>query len=1102
MPVTVSYDAQRELRLGVVLYGGVSLAIYIHGVTKELMSMVRATAPAGRMRAWQRLFNGGMPALVPNDELKAAERIYRRLGQMLTLDGIDEAVSETSPIRTRIVVDILAGTSAGGINAIYLAKALATQAPMDALAALWIDEGDIERLINDDNALTRDKDVARLDPQQPPQSLLHSRKMYAKLLAALHDMSSRAPQSNGGDRGQSPLVDELDLFITATDIAGLPLPIQLSDRFVWERRHKAMFRFRYAPLDEREAHHDFTRENDPFLAFAARCTSAFPFAFEPMTLADIDAVLSLPRFAQAQYPRSDHPAWRRFYQDYLRGRPNERPDTKDGERAQRFAKVAFGDGGYLDNKPFTQAIRAIRARSASVPVDRKLLYVEPSPEHPQHDALEPPVPDAFQNAIKALLEIPRYETIREDLDDVRAYNRLIERLDIVRSGRDDDLRLGLGWELPELPNAKEWRRWDLRQMVERYGFGYGMYHRLKVAAVTDELTRFVVRLLDLDAMSDDFMLIRHVVGAWRAQRYAIYRSADDGDDRKTENEFLYQYDLWWRLRRVRTAIGRVDQAIGLSPTPDALADWLARTETEHDGNAPNSPPPDRGTLLLLKAALAEAQDALIDGMRALDRGASRNERRIGDATAAPSALERHAVTMADAWKNWRERLEVRNDAARRAAAEALVASHLETFDAFAEAILDIIAPARARAGAIVGAALHGRPIAPDKVTLPEPLLALLERLNAPSAASARRLVGQYYDRFEEYDQVTYPLLYAGETGELDPIEVIRISPEDAVALYDETRGMRRGGPGEAAEVPVAGPRPKLAGSAFGHFGAFLAEDWRRNDMLWGRLDGAERLIGAMLPSAADSALREKLVVEAHAAILEDELGSAKLDEIITTLGSHYIEMSRNLDEWLAQFRNDIKARKLHAILLHAVDPERRGAFFVAASQSSREPPARKTLGTLARATDVIGRMLDAAAEKTGLAAGSRSSRAIAWLGRQFWRLVQVSVPRTLGNLFARHWLGLLYLFEAFLVAGGWLLAEEQVARFGWTTLGMTLGVHALLTVLGAMGTWRAGRRALHRLFLLIVAALAVLGAVYVLTQLGEDARMLWERALQATGLRG
>jgi hypothetical protein len=49
----------REVRLGLVCYGGVSLAIYMHGVTKELYKLVRAA------RAFERAYEalaGQVPA--------------------------------------------------------------------------------------------------------------------------------------------------------------------------------------------------------------------------------------------------------------------------------------------------------------------------------------------------------------------------------------------------------------------------------------------------------------------------------------------------------------------------------------------------------------------------------------------------------------------------------------------------------------------------------------------------------------------------------------------------------------------------------------------------------------------------------------------------------------------------------------------------------------------------------------------------------------------------------------------------------------------------------------------------------------------------------
>ena len=117
----------KELRLALVCYGGSSLAIYMHGVTKELHRLVRASslldAPAG---------GAGSPSV--------SEDVYRRLlGEMAERDG--------EGVRTRVVVDVVAGTSAGGINGVCLAKALAHDLSLDGFRDLWFERGDIDGLL-------------------------------------------------------------------------------------------------------------------------------------------------------------------------------------------------------------------------------------------------------------------------------------------------------------------------------------------------------------------------------------------------------------------------------------------------------------------------------------------------------------------------------------------------------------------------------------------------------------------------------------------------------------------------------------------------------------------------------------------------------------------------------------------------------------------------------------------------------------------------------------------------------------------------------------------------------------------------------------------
>lgn len=228
-------------------------------------------------------------------------------------------------------------------------------------------------LINDEGSLA--DEMKRYELQSPPASLLNSQRMYVKLLKALEGMKAGAGKA---------LAKEIDLHITATDLRGLVQPIQLSDGQVFERRHKTEFHFRYSEIEttqpkEGEAEvplNQFTREYDPFLAFAARCTSSFPFAFEPMQFTDIDDALHREGIVQRDAEAASASArWEALYPSYTR-----EALLGTGVRAQlEFGEWPFADGGYLDNKPFSFVIDEILRRQETLPVDRKLFYLEPAP---------------------------------------------------------------------------------------------------------------------------------------------------------------------------------------------------------------------------------------------------------------------------------------------------------------------------------------------------------------------------------------------------------------------------------------------------------------------------------------------------------------------------------------------------------------------------------------------------------------------------------------------------------------------------------------------------------------------------------------------------
>ena len=116
---------EKELRLALICYGGVSLAVYMHGITREIWHLVRAS----------RSYHEGTPT--PG----GSEDIYRELiSEIETLSGV----------RLRVLTDIISGASAGGINGIFLSQAIVTGQSLEPLTDLWLRDADVEVLLDPD----------------------------------------------------------------------------------------------------------------------------------------------------------------------------------------------------------------------------------------------------------------------------------------------------------------------------------------------------------------------------------------------------------------------------------------------------------------------------------------------------------------------------------------------------------------------------------------------------------------------------------------------------------------------------------------------------------------------------------------------------------------------------------------------------------------------------------------------------------------------------------------------------------------------------------------------------------------------------------------
>src|SRR5262245_25480013 len=128
---------EKELRIALVCFGGVSLAVYMHGITKEILKLVRASAALHGIRDRnKRNAAHFFDHADPNDPEYDTEAVYfellREIGHKVEL---------------RVIVDIIAGASAGGINGTMLARALSHNLPIEAQRRLWLRNADVTVLL-------------------------------------------------------------------------------------------------------------------------------------------------------------------------------------------------------------------------------------------------------------------------------------------------------------------------------------------------------------------------------------------------------------------------------------------------------------------------------------------------------------------------------------------------------------------------------------------------------------------------------------------------------------------------------------------------------------------------------------------------------------------------------------------------------------------------------------------------------------------------------------------------------------------------------------------------------------------------------------------
>jgi patatin-related protein len=554
---------EKELRIALVCYGGVSLAVYMHGITKEIWRLARAS---------QNVHSSTMRA----EEEGETEAVYAHLLRRIGLETDTDI---------RILVDIMSGASAGGINAVFLAHAMASGEALDPLTDLWLDSADVDALLAEPgsgfkkfikNAAvpvawllstrsgTIDKTVERA----------HRAEVKAKLAnfvrapwmqppfggARLTDLLLDAFEAMANGPKGTPLLPDyqpLDLFVTVTDFNGYPERLRLnSPSEVIETEHRLIIGFQDPGGAGR-------RIADPAeLVYAARATASFPGAFPPFCVGELDQCLE--KRGQS-WPGRDA---------FLARAMPRRHAMGEAEQAILI------DGSVLHNRPFGPAVAALEKRPARREVDRRFVYIDPKPglksvrlTNVGEGEVEPP--GFLATLFGALSDIPREQPIRDNLESIKRISARVRRLrwivEAIRPEVEAAIERAVGSSFflssPTPARLASWRTKAHNLSAREAGYAYAAYGQLKLATVVEEVAASILRLGGGGDSARRHAVREAVWNHVRALGLTDAGALSAKGARADMVAFLVDFDLTFRTRRLRFVARRITETTGQMEAP-------------------------------------------------------------------------------------------------------------------------------------------------------------------------------------------------------------------------------------------------------------------------------------------------------------------------------------------------------------------------------------------------------------------------------------------------------------------------------------------------------------------------------------------------------
>jgi patatin-related protein len=548
---------EKELRLALVCYGGVSLVLYMHGAIKEILKLSRASkayhsVPQSEQRVHQSYEAANGDDGRPHDTEDVNFTLLQSIGRTLAL---------------RVIVDSIAGASAGGISGIVLARALAHDLSIDHLRDLWLDEADLLRLLGSSQRarpwskwflrpvlwiLFR---LRRLGPAvdreiQKNLSMFFRSRWFEppfdgeRFLELLFDGLSA--MRGHGDKPSSllPPRHELDLAVSITDFFGYPRDVKINTpSLIAEREHGLFWTFKYRNWLDGSETSGLADSNVPGLALAARATSSFPGAFPPVQLSDLERLLAKRGV--------DWPDRQKFIA----------ANFKEHMRAGVDPEItSFLDGGIVNNKPFSVVLNMVRERPAYRDVDRRLVFIEPDPER----SSPPPggdVPSFIRTLEGAIFEIPLRAPIYHELARVQQFNETTERMRTILKAAYPELAGFVTTVTERVPSTEDasrtvglWRETANVLAAKEASYAYQVYARFKTFSIIDTLVGLICDLGEIDQASPLRTRLADEILTWANRRGAIQPegslSLAGGSQVQPWIDFLLHFDVEFRRRRL------------------------------------------------------------------------------------------------------------------------------------------------------------------------------------------------------------------------------------------------------------------------------------------------------------------------------------------------------------------------------------------------------------------------------------------------------------------------------------------------------------------------------------------------------------------------